>query len=102
MSLMREYPVAWQTNGSAVPIMSKVKLLPSIPKANGQLFLKNPLKTPAWSVSFRMSFNQDTAMMELSDKEMVDMFAFWFLLTEPHIREGAIEHEKVFGLNNPF
>ena len=58
MKVMREYPVTWSTTGSAVPIMSKVKVVPAIPKVNGQLFLKQELATPAWEVAFRMSYEE--------------------------------------------
>ena len=102
MSLMREYPVEWQTTGSAVPILSKIKMLPNIPKVNGQLFLKNALATPAWSVSYRLSFEMDSELNKLKQDEMADLFAMWFLMTEPKIREGTIEHEKVFGFRDKF
>ena len=35
MRMMHEYPVAWQTTGTAIPLMSKTKLVPAIPKVNG-------------------------------------------------------------------
>jgi len=57
MNLMREYPSGWQTSGSAVPILSKVKLLPSIPNVNGQLFMKKELATAAWDVTYRFILN---------------------------------------------
>lgn len=58
MSVMHEYPTTWTTQGSAVPILSKVKVVPAIPKVNGQLFMKDQLKTPAWDVSYRLVLNQ--------------------------------------------
>jgi len=58
MSLMREYPVAWTTSGSAVPILSKVKIVPNIPKVNGQIFLKQELATAGWDVTYRLTLNQ--------------------------------------------
>ena len=39
MSLKHEYPQSWSTSGAAVPILSKTKIVPSIPNTNGQLFL---------------------------------------------------------------
>ena len=41
MQMMHEYPAAWNTWNSAVPILSKIKVLPALPKQSGQLFLKN-------------------------------------------------------------
>ena len=35
MGMMHEYPVAWDTHNSAVPILSKVKVLPNIARSNG-------------------------------------------------------------------
>ncbi len=40
MGLMHEYPMEWATTGTAVPILSKTMIVPSIPKTNGQIFLK--------------------------------------------------------------
>ncbi len=40
MGLMHEYPMEWATTGTAVPILSKTMIVPSIPKVNGQIFLK--------------------------------------------------------------
>lgn len=35
MNLQHEYPTAWETYGTAVPIMSKTKIIPKIPMSNG-------------------------------------------------------------------
>ena len=57
MGLMREYPSEWSTTGVAIPIMSKVKVVPEIPNVNGQIFMKNELVTAAWDVAFRMEID---------------------------------------------
>ena len=62
MGLMREYPIAWQTTGVAVPILSKVKVLPRIPQANGQLFLKSELVTPSWDASLQLRLTQEKGL----------------------------------------
>ena len=38
MGTMREYPANWNAMGTAIPIMSKVKLVPEIPHVSGQFF----------------------------------------------------------------
>jgi len=35
MGLMHEYPMTWVTTGTAVPILSKTKVVPAIPNVNG-------------------------------------------------------------------
>lgn len=102
MSVMHEYPSAWTTSGSAVPILSKVKLVPSIPLVNGQLFIKDQLKTPAWDVSYRLKLNQSQQLQNLKINEMVDLYAIWYLLSEPHLRQGSIGNNMTFGFRETF
>ena len=97
MGTMHEYPVAWDTFNSAVPIMSKVKVVPNIPRASGQIFLKKELATPAWDVTYQVSLDQSKDLKNLKLNEMVDMFACWFLLSAPKIRPGAQTNMTSFG-----
>jgi len=62
MGLMHEYPMTWVTTGTAVPILSKTKVVPAIPNVNGQLFLKQELTTPAWDVSYRLKLEQHSTL----------------------------------------
>ena len=54
MNLQHEYPINWETYGTAVPILSKVKVLPHIPQSNGQIFLKQELATTSWDATFQI------------------------------------------------
>ena len=70
MGLMREYPSEWSTTGVAIPIMSKVKVVPEIPNVNGQIFMKNELVTAAWDVAFRMEIDMSEKLDKLKINEM--------------------------------
>ena len=65
MSMAHEYPQSWVTTGSAVPLLSKVKILPLAAQLNGQAFLKSKLQTPSWEISYRMRLNQNNALHRL-------------------------------------
>ena len=58
MQMMHEYPERWYSYNSAVPLLSKVKVLPAIPESNGQLFLKQQLETPAWDVTYQVGIER--------------------------------------------
>ena len=85
MGVMREYPISWNTYGSAVPIASKIKILPLLPEANGQLFLKQELQTPAWDITYAIKLSTAASLNSLKKGELVDLFATYFLLTDPKI-----------------
>ena len=89
MGMMHEYPINWETYSSAVPIMSKVKVLPNIPNSSGQFFLKKELETPAWDVTYQIGIEQSESLKQNKINEMVDLFACWYLLMNPKIRPDS-------------
>ena len=48
MNTMNEYPSNYETSGSAVPLKSKVKIVPNIPLVQGKLFANERLDTLQW------------------------------------------------------
>ena len=102
MGLMREYPTEWSTTGVAIPIQSKVKIVPEIPNVNGQIFMKNELVTAAWDIAFRMEIDMSSKLDKLKINEMQDIFAAWFLVSFPKIRPGLIKEKMAFGYRETF
>jgi len=100
MQMMHEYPAEWNTFNSAVPIMSKVKVIPALPTQSGQFFTKKPLATPAWDVTYQVAIEQTQALRDAKLSELVDLFACWYLLHEQKIRQGAHNSEKAFGFRD--
>ena len=58
MQMMHEYPNAWNSYNSAVPILSKVKVVPALQNQSGQFFMKKELETPAWDVTYQVGIEQ--------------------------------------------
>ena len=104
MGTMREYPANWNAMGTAIPIMSKVKLVPEIPNVTGQFFLAQELVTPAWDVIYKFSMAEsDTLSGKNSGGAAVDLFACWFLLGNPMIKKaGNITPAMGFGWREMF
>ena len=58
MAALGQYPQAWTSYGSAVPLKSKVKVTPpTITDVAGQIFLDNALETPAWEAEIKFMVN---------------------------------------------
>ena len=102
MDLMREYPQGWKTSGTAVPIMTKLKVIPNLPQVNGQAFLAKELATPAWDVTFKLRVDEAPTLKNLKSTETADIFACWFLLSDPHVRQGSIANNMGFGFRETF
>ena len=102
MGLMREYPSEWSTTGVAIPIMSKVKVVPGIGNVNGQIFMKDELVTAAWDVAYRLEIDTSSKLDKLKINEMQDLFACWFLVSFPKIRPGLIKEKMAFGYRETF
>ena len=100
--MMREYPSSWTTTGTAVPILTKLKVLPQQPNMNGQVFMNKELATPAWDANFRIAVEEDPSLKKLKSTEMVDIFACWFLVHMPHIGVQSIDSSMTFGFRDTF
>ena len=97
MAMMHEYPSHWNSWNSAVPILSKVKLVPNLPNQSGQLFLRRELETPAWEVTYQIGLDPSETLKNLKLNEMVDLFACFYLISSPAVRNGQHNAEKSFG-----
>ena len=97
MQMMHEYPAAWNSYNSAVPLLSKVKLVPALPNQSGQFFMKKELETPAWDVTYQIAIEQGDQLKNLQNNEMVDLFASFYLLSGPSVRAGIHNSKKAFG-----
>jgi hypothetical protein len=64
--------------------------------------MKKELATAAWDVTYRFILNQTPQLQNLKINEMVDLFATWFLLSDPHIRAGSIGPDNTFGFRETF
>ena len=97
MAMMHESPSHWNTWNSAVPILSKIKLVPNLQSQSGQLFLRRELETPAWEVTYQIGLDVSDALQNLKLNEMVDLFACFYLISSPAVRSGPHNAGKSFG-----
>ena len=99
MNTMNEYPSAFTTQGTAVPLMSKVKIVPGIPQVQGSIFLTEKVETIVWEAQFKMKFDQISTESLISGRRWDDLFAIWFLLAQPITDRGnknQFGYKKVF------
>ena len=60
------------------------------------------LATPAWDATFKLKVEEAASLKTIKALEMVDIFACWFLLGDPHIRQGSIANNMSFGFRETF
>ena len=99
MNTMNEYPSAFFSQGSAVPLKSKVKVVPGIPKAQGGIFLKEKLETLVWETQFKVRVEHISKISVMSGKRWEDLFAIWYLLALPADDRKSI---GAFGYNRQY
>ena len=78
----------WHTEGAAVMLYEKVKLLPPAPKANGAFFLSEAIHTEALEIGIKMTAQFPSRTDDYT--ESIPGFAIWFLHTAPAGFDGEL------------
>ena len=99
MNTMNEYPQAFNSQGSAVPLKSKVKVVPGITNVQGSIYLEEKLETLVWETQFKVRVEHVSKISVMSGKRWEDLFAIWYLLAQP---AQDIKPKHPFGLKRQF
>ena len=99
MNTMNEYPTDWETAGTAVPLKSKVKILPSLQNTSGRIFASEKLDTLQWEATFKMKV-QTMQSESLQAGRWDDIFALWYMINKPI--EQKTRKNEAFGYRLQF
>ena len=83
MNTMNEYPINYETYGTAVPLQNKVKIVPKLPNVQGRIFAKERMDTIEWEAQFKIKIDTQKNYVTPDDK-IDDLFALWYLITKPY------------------
>jgi len=57
LNTMNEYPAGYMTEGVAVPLKNKVKIVPKLPNVAGKFFSDKKLGTTEWEVQYKVKID---------------------------------------------
>lgn len=86
MNTMNEYPVNYETSGTAVPLKNKVKIVPKLPDVQGKIFAKEKLETLQWETQFKIAVDT-SSLAPIGDEYWDDLFAIWYLVSKPKLAD---------------
>ena len=99
MNTMNEYPASYMTDGVAVPLKNKVKIVPKLPNVAGKFFSDKKLGTTEWEVQYKLKVDTKKLTVQ-TDPRYEDMFALWYMISKPTLKSKKVTEQ--FGYKPQF